>query len=854
MLDVDKGASGVMHRLQKLRTTASILHTVAHPDDEHAGTLTYLSRGVGARTALFSVNRGEAGANAIGPELFDALGLVRTEELRLAGRYYGLDDLYFSGALDYGFSKTREESVRSWDEQQLLGEMVRIIRVNRPLVVISRYHGSDRDGHGHHQAIGSLTPEAVDAAGDPTRFPEQITEEGLLPWVTPKFYRGGIRQSETWHIGLDTGTHSTSLGDSFQNFGYYGLSLQRSQTSGRSRTSLGPVMYYYQRMEPPMSDLEIESSFFDGLDTSLPGVFSVAKESAPPGAIEALTTAQSHIDEAISGFDYLTPPTVVPSLAQGLEALRAALSLLPKDSDSAFMLRIKEEQFMHAITAALNLSCTATAVPPGSVTGATHWATPLPLLGPVVRGQEIRVDVSCNNPALSVGNNLSVALENTHEGEEWSITANPSQTSPYFRKSFDVRVPENAAFAKPFFFRNSILEHHYQYHNLTWQYLPSRPAALKATVMYTIEGQEASLEIPVQTRESNLPYGYVMRKLQVLPELSVRAAPSLRVIVPETSGNTFDVSVDVINNHYEEVTGNLKLDLPDEWTSEPSQHPLSFIQAGQRQTFIFRITAPNLAQKDYLIRPFAAAMGKEFREGYDIIRHSHIETKYLFRPADIRIRGIDVAIARDLSVGYVMGVGDEVPTGITQLGASVSLLSQVDLASADLSAYDVIMVGTRAYAVRQDLLTYNQRLMDYAHAGGNLIVLYQTQEFVPNDMAPFPASLPRSAERVSEEDAPVKILTPDARVFNEPNQITTSDFDSWIEQRGSKFFTEWDDAYTPLIESSDTGQKPERGICLTANHGQGLYTYCALAFHRQLPFGVIGAYRLFANMLSMGAD
>ena len=247
-----------------------MLHTTAHPDDEHAGLLTYLSRGEGVRTAHLTLNRGEAGANAIGAELFDALGLIRTEELRLANRYYGLDDQYFSGALDYGYSKTLEESMQSWDFDLVMAEMVRVIRMNRPLVVISRFHGSVRDGHGNHVAVGVMTPQAVAAAGDPEQYPEQITEEGLRPWSTPKLYRGGVREGEPWHMMTDQGVYSPWLGDTYYNVGYYGLSLQRSQTSGRSRERMGPVPYYYELLGT--TDTAQETSFFDGLDTSLPGV------------------------------------------------------------------------------------------------------------------------------------------------------------------------------------------------------------------------------------------------------------------------------------------------------------------------------------------------------------------------------------------------------------------------------------------------------------------------------------------------------------------------------------------------------------------------------------------------------
>ena len=246
-LDVDRGAMGAWHRIRKLATTASLLHVTAHPDDEHAGMLTLASRGWGARTALLSLNRGEAGANAIGPELFDALGLIRTRELVLSGRYYGLDDLYFTTAVDYGYSKSVDEAFRSWDREAVLEDMVRVIRLNRPLVVVSRFHGSARDGHGHHHAAGLLTPEAVAAAADPARFPRQISEEGLRPWRVLRTFRGGVRVDEPYDVEVNAAGMSPWLGDTYQRWASRGLGLQRSQTAGRVRAGGG--RYFYEHVD-----------------------------------------------------------------------------------------------------------------------------------------------------------------------------------------------------------------------------------------------------------------------------------------------------------------------------------------------------------------------------------------------------------------------------------------------------------------------------------------------------------------------------------------------------------------------------------------------------------------------------
>jgi hypothetical protein len=255
--------------------------------------------------------------------------------------------------------------------------------------------------------------------------------------------------------------------------------------------------------------------------------------------------------------------------------------------------------------------------------------------------------------------------------------------------------------------------------------------------------------------------------------------------------------------------------------------------------------------RDYRIAAVATAAGREYREGYATIRHRDLDTRYLYRDAAASVRGVDLRIPTGLRVGYVMGVGDDVPSNLAQLGIDVQLLAERDLATADLGRFHAIFTGTRAYAVREDLKTYNRRLLDYVRDGGNLIVLYNTQEFVPKLYAPYGGELPRTAEEVSEEDSPVEILAPDAPVLNVPNRITLADFEGWVEQRGSKFWTTWESQYTPILATWDKGQAPQKGGWLQARYGKGYYTYFAYAFHRQLPYGVPGAYRLLANLLSL---
>jgi hypothetical protein len=309
--------------------------------------------------------------------------------------------------------------------------------------------------------------------------------------------------------------------------------------------------------------------------------------------------------------------------------------------------------------------------------------------------------------------------------------------------------------------------------------------------------------------------------------------------------------VDVVHNAENASSGAVSLTLPAGWTSTPAQQPFSFARSGERASYRFVVQVPSIDAKPYRIEAVATSGGRTYRDGYELIDHRDLEVRYLYRPSSVDVRGIDVTVVPDLKVGYVMGVGDQVPQGLQQLGAQVTLLGERELATSDLSQFDAIMTGTRAYAVREDLKTYNQRLLDYVRAGGNMIVLYNTAELVPTQFAPFPAENPRNSEEVSEEDSPVEILAPTHQVFRWPNAITKADFDGWVEQRGSKFFSTWDPSYTAMIATFDKGQAPQRGGWLTAAHGKGTWTYFAYALHRQLPYGVAGAYRLTANLLAL---
>ena len=860
-LDVDRGAMGAWHRIRRLATTASLLHVTAHPDDEHAGMLTLASRGWGARTALLSLNRGEAGANAIGPELFDALGLIRTRELVLSGRYYGLDDLYFTTAVDYGYSKSVDEAFRSWDREAVLEDMVRVIRLNRPLVVVSRFHGSARDGHGHHHAAGLLTPEAVAAAADPTRFPRQITEEGLRPWRVLRTFRGGLRVDEPHDVEVNATGTSPWLGDTYQRWASRGLGLQRSQTAGRVRTGGG--RYLYGRLDGTGDGAETEAgvagSFFAGLDTTLRGLPALLGEAASSEADSLLAGLDRLVGGVVETFDFRDPGHAVADLARGLGWVRAAVAALPDAPETRFHLSLKERQFEDAILAASGTTVSAE-LAGGPAGRGEAVLTP---------GQPAAIRLRVEPPESAEGDGVTTWIE-SRGGETLASSNGGARLADGSAETLEVRVP--ATPAAPYFGRGDVSENHYQVSDSADLHLPWRRPALAAGVELAIGGQTIAHTVPVTAPVSRLPYGSVTRRVETLPALAVSLAPGVGIVPVNGAGGDIDsaseraaasmeVRTRVVANAAP-LSATVRLELPEGWTTVPGTPAIvehDFRGPGEVVDAAFLIAPPAGWRGEEEIAAVARARGTDYRRGYGTIEHQDLPLARLWRPARTTARSVDVARLDGVRVGYVMGVGDEVPSGIEALGATVELLDEAALAeldpaagtgSGDEAGFHAIVVGTRAYAVREDLVEYNPRLLEYARAGGHLVVLYQTQEYVPSAMAPYPASLPRGAEEVSEEDAPVRLLHPDHPFMAAPNRIAETDFDGWIEQRGSKFFSDWDPAYTPLVETHDTGQAPQEGVWLTAPVGEGRYTYLALALHRQLPYGVPGAYRILSNVLT----
>ncbi len=852
----DSGAAGAWQKLRKLGTTASVMHTTAHPDDEHGGLLTWLSRGQGVRVSLLTLTRGEAGDNAIGPELFDALGLIRTEELGVSARYYGLDAQYFTTAADYGFSKRLDEALEKWGRDDLVGDVVRAIRRERPLVVVSRFQGNARDGHGQHQAAGVATREAFEAAADPNRYPEQIAR-GLRPWRPLKLYIGGVREDEEWDARVDVGQFSPLLGESYQMVARRGLSFQRSQNGGRLRLGAGPSYRYYERLDAESLATDRTEGFFTGIDTSLTGFSALVSEPVSTDTENSIQEVARYVADALSAFEFERPSASVPALLQALKTVRRIQESLVEHPEMQLLLDRKERQVLDAVNACLGIELQATGIPAGRDAPSRPVSAfgPPPTMGPVVPGQRFTVETQLANrgPVPVEWTEVAVAAPDDWEVDGGGQVARRLGSNDTATHRLSVAVPVDASDSRPYFSRASIGEARYTIREETVR-RPFQPPVAIARVGYRVDGVAIEVASPVRRWESHVPYGFERRELAVVPALSVTMTPR-QAVVPIGVDRELRVRVELLSNDPAGLEGELTLALPDFWTSDPERHTYTFSAADQRRVFDFTIVPAAVTDREYVVEAVAKMAtrgGREYREGFEAIAHRDLETRMLYRPAVTSVRGMALAVAPGLTIGYVMGVGDDVPSAIAQLGANVELLDDEQLAIADLGRFDAIVTGTRAYAVRPSLKTRGRRLLDFVEGGGHLIVLYNTAELVPAVDAPYTAELPRRSEEVSEEDSPVDILEPDHPLMRSPNRIVASDFDGWVEQRGSKFFSSWDARYIPMLSTHDVGQEPQRGGWLTARYGQGHYTYFAYALHRQLPYGVPGAYRLLANLLSFG--
>ncbi len=842
----DRGTTGLALTLRRLQTIASVLHTAAHPDDEATEMLAYVARKEGARTAYLSLNRGEGGQNGIGPELGEGLGVIRTEELLAARKLDGAEQ-YFTRAFDFGFTRSPEETLQKWNREELLSDMVRVIRRMRPLVIVNGFSGTPRDGHGQHQVAGLLTPEAIKAAADPTRFPEQLTNEGLQPWQVLKVYGRIFGNVESGpRATFDVGEFDYVLGRSYNELASDGRSRHRSQDFGMMQMR-GSQMRSFPRLSTLVEAPEVERSLFTGIDTSIVGIAKFAGKGGEQ-LLPALHKIKDLAAKALAEFNVEQPALSAPFLAAGLRevrSLRGQLSNLDTIAKANVdgILRRKEQEFAQALTKAHGvivdaLSSTEIVTPGEAVEIAAHVFVATEAKAAAAK-IELNLPANWQVEAIKPEPMLPMTGMSFMRGRE----------APNFVARFKALTPLNASATQPYWLTKSRTKEQFAWDETMPRNMPFAPPLAQAQVELTLSGEKVTIYQPVEYRFADKTFGEIRRELKVAPALTLVVHPSLLVIPATSQNRTREISVEIAHNAARKTDGLVKLIAPANWRVEADSRPLAFTKQGEKTARTFKVTPPFGASGNFELKASAEANGQTYDNGYQVIAYPHIETHYIYHPAITKIEVFDVTVAQNLHVGYVMGSGDDGPQVLEQLGVNVHLITPSELASGDLSGYDTIVLGIRVYEVNEDVMANNKRLLDYVAQGGTLIVQYNKQEFVNGNFAPYPVKMAGSV-RVTDETAPITILAPNHPLFNFPNKITEEDWKGWIQERGLYFLSEWDARYTPLLASSDDPGTSLKGGELIATYGKGTYIFTSYAWFRQFPVGVPGAYRLFANLVS----
>lgn len=810
----ETGSLRVKHGIEKLERLGSVLMIAAHPDDENTALLAYFARGRKLDTAYLSLTRGEGGQNLIGSEQGELMGLIRTQELLAARRIDGARQ-FFTRAIDFGFSKTADETLAKWGREQVLADTVWTIRKFQPDVIVTRFSGTPRDGHGHHQSSAILAKEAFSAAADPKRFPEQLKH--VSPWQAKRAFWNVFAFTRQMReeaakmpgkITLDVGAFDPELGFSFGEIAGISRSLHRSQGMGAGeRKGAQPEFLALVAGEPAQSDP------FDGIGTAWPD--------RVPGS-EAIVNA---LQSARTAFRPETPESALPAL---LAARAKILELAPRHPWAARKLAAIDEVIADAAGLWADASTPRqTAVTGGKLpiqltaivrsrTAATFDSVDLTGFASDIKQQPAR-PLEFNKPAQVT---LEATLPDQPNQPYW-LAEVPAET--LYRISDPLRIGEPEPGNEPV-----------------------------ARFRFGIGGQTIEVTRLVRNRYVDPVRGELTRPLIIAPPVSVGFSER-SIVFPSAASKTIEVQV---RGNQDKASGSVRVTAPTGWRVEPAARDFSIEDAGAVVAAQFTVTPPSGDARGQL-RAVATIQGRELAHSLRTIDYEHIPPQTVFPEARAAIVRTDAKLLSK-RIGYIMGAGDDVPAALRQLGAEVTLLAPADLARTDLASFDAIVTGVRAYNVHKDLRANQSRLLEYVERGGTMIVQYNVAPsgFMGGDpkildkIGPYPLQV--SSDRVTVEDAPLRPTRPDHFLLQAPNRITLADYEGWVQERGLYFARTWDSSYSPLWEVADPGEKASQGATLYASHGKGVYIFSPMSWFRQLPAGVPGAYRIFANFLSAG--
>ncbi len=797
--------SGEIHlALRKLNVLGTVLYVAAHPDDENTRLLSYLASERLLRTGYLSLNRGEGGQNLIGPELGPLLGVIRTQELLLAREIDGAEQ-FFTRAIDFGYSKSSEESLEKWGHEETLADIVRIIRKFQPDVIVTRFTPTI-GGHGHHLASAQLAMEAWAAAGDSTRFPEQIRE--LKPWQARRVYWNAWRPEEREDSasllgGVDAGIFNPLLGKSYTEIAAESRNSHKSQGFGTI-----PLRGMAEEKFQYLAGDSVAGDLFADVDV---GWSRVAVSQGIPALV----------DSVVASYDFNHPEKSLPQVLK----IHHRLSALPASHWS----RLKLDETEKIIAAMLGLWVQAAADAP-SIAAGDSFSLKFTAVARALSGWTLE---KVTLPAPQSGGKgqardtlLNVSLE---KNKPYELTA-------------PVRIPKNAEPTHPQWLRQEPQSERYRIDKAENIGMPQDPPALSVEWVLRQGNIRIRGQTPVEYVYLDKVHGEVYEPFLISPPAVVNFVEGISLFSGE-GAREVAMTVTALS---EGVKGRLRLNLPKDWKTAPAYHDFTMTEKGEQKPFVFSVTPPK-GETRITAKAELIIGGKTVGRSRVEVAYDHIPKQTLFFPAEADWVKADIKTGGE-HIGYLMGAGDAVPENLRQLGYRVTLLASADL-DGDLTRFDAIVAGIRAFNVRNDLVARRKRVMDYVAQGGRFIVQYNvSMSLLTEDQGPYPFKLGRG--RITVEEAPLEILDPSHPFFTQPNRITPKDFDGWVQERGLYFAETWDKAYQPLLRGNDPGEDPQEGMLLFARHGQGAYVYTGLSFFRQLPAAVPGAYRLFANLLS----
>jgi LmbE family N-acetylglucosaminyl deacetylase len=788
----------IREELRKFGTFGTVLHIAAHPDDENTQLITYLARSRGYRTGYLSITRGDGGQNEMGPEFGALLGLARTQELLAARRIDG-GRQFFTRALDFGYSKSVDETLTVWNRNQVVADVVRVIREFRPDVIVTRFPPEPSQTHGHHTASAVVALEAFKMAGDPKAFPEQLAQ-GLTPWQPLRIVQNGWR-GEGGGITLLAGGEDAVTGEKFQAIAMRSRSQHKTQGFGLQPTGSGQWTETFRHLggTPATTDL------MDGIDTTWNRV---------PGAAEIA----SLIEKILGKFDEMNPAASVPAL---LDLRKRVISLNPDPV-------IADEcvQLDKLLLACLGLTVESTPSAAEVVPGESFS----------VKSQVLR---QAGLPVRWVGTRVTGLVTNTTKSE-----LEPGEKAI---RDLTVSVPASMPLTQPYWLRQEPTPGMFRVAETQWIGRPESPAAFTMEYDFEIDGQTLTMTDDLMAPSES---GKPARPVAVISPVSLKFGSGVALVAPGES-KTVQVAVTAARAG---AAGTLHLETPPGWTVSPASQPFQTAEVGETATATFSVTAPPKPDS-FTLRAIAEIGGEKFENARVVFDYGHIPIQVLQPMAGLKLVALDVA-KRGNKVGYLPGAGDDIAEALEQLGYQVVTLAGADLTAANLSGLDAVVIGVRAFNVRADLAANLPGLFAYVEAGGTVIAQYNRPDGLKTQtLGPFDLSIAGAAPalRVTDENAPVTFLDPASPVLNVPNKIGPADFTGWVQERGAYFPSKWDEArYTPVLAMNDPGEPPLKGALLVANYGKGHFVYTGLAFFRQLPAGVPGAYRLFANLVSLG--